>query len=855
MSVGSGSIGERRTRRRRRRVAVAAIAIGLLAPGIARSQPPTIPTVPGAATVVWDRQGVPHVYAGTDEEVFFGFGFATATDRANQIEILRRAGTGTLSELIPTMAGSDYAMRRDMGGLDGLRAKLARFPERIQGLYRAYSDGVNAAWRRAGFTAARPWAPTDSVAIGLLLTRQRNLGGSMDLTRLGAREVLQTRYGEQEGAWRAADLFKPAGRDAIPTVHPGEDLGNPSLYQAPVYPPGYPAAEPDFGEGMDAQGRPARAQYASDPDGPLAGLEASGARLPSPETILDIAGRLHGIEDQLSRLVGFGSQEWSVTPGKSATGHAVLYDAPSVGINSPALFYQVHLKGGSYDVAGVAIPGSPGIVIGHNRFGAWGLTDAHSDQEDAFVEVLCTLPGSDYAYRHEGRCEPMDSRTETFGNPASPSTKTFYYTVHGPVVSIDDQGGTAFAFQRLPGEELGLAGFEELMRARTWQDAERASRPMRNANHLTWADREGHIMYQLVGGQPVRAAGLDGQYPVPGTGEWDWLGELDATELPAMLDPAEGYLGNANNRAAPGWRFRFLDTNFAPPGGHIDVIDGLLAGDDEVTVEEQIAITHSYEEAVHTARYVVPLFLGAASRAGGGDPDVDLAAGLLRSWDRGKTCRPPEVPRDPRGGYSCPALELFNRAWGVASKVVSDDLKGIASSQPSLAILAFQGRTSVDYVDDPETPQVEIADEVLVGALRAGVAQARRDFGSDDPDTWTQQGAAVIVSHCPIVNCPAYPAAVPGTTAPTRREPSGVPVALMSEVEATSNNTYRQVVVLDDTMSDARWIIMPGNSEDLGSPHFRDNVEDYRDLVLHPWWFEDGDVFLGAEKAVVVPHA
>jgi len=787
--------------------------------------------------VIWDTQGVPHVFAETDEGACFGFGYATGMDRPRQIDASRREARDNPSSI------------RDLGRAEGLEALYERVPDRIKAIHEAFAAGVNKAWSDAGHKSARPWEAMDSFAIGLLMTRWRNGGGHTDIHRLGLLQLLQERYGEREGAWRAADILKAASPDAIPTVFPGEDMGAPEKYQAPAYPPDYPAAEPDIGEALDEKGRPEHAQYWDNPLGPMGKLadERRQAYLTDPEDTLALASVLREDRRRAERLFGFGSQEWLVAPEKSATGHAVLFDAPSLGIGSPSRLYQIHLEGDNYHVAGATIPGLAAISVGRNRYGAWGFTDAHNDQEDAFVEVL--HPDDPTRYWHKGQWKTMQERSAEVVLRTGKQTITFYYTVHGPVVNVDREKGIAYAVQRLPDEELGFVGFDALMRARNWKEAREARRYMVAAVHFAWADRDGHILYQVTGGLPIRPAGTDGQYPVPGTGDWDWLGQLDPMEMPAMLDPKAGFIANANSRAAPGWRFNFLTANYPPPYGLISIIHPMLKTDASVTVDEQVYITRAFGEK--PARWVLlkPMLLDSVGKneAVRNDADVQLAAAVLRDWDCRRVKDPTTLPgtKTVYKPWSAPGQELANAVWDCILDVVMRDYKELITQNPAsgwslnkdtmlamegLTLSALQGRTAIDYFDDPETDRVETKDAVIADALRTAVQKMKEAFGSDNPDDWT-----------------------------TEQEPRPIKdsrnneIAMLSPLE-NRHNTYRQLVVCDETLSDARWLVAPGNNENPASEHFKDNLENYQRLMLNPMWFEEEDVKANAARTVELSY-
>lgn len=51
------------------------------------------------ASVYFDTYGIPHIYAENEEDAFRTLGYVHAQDRLWQMEVLRRIGTGRLSEV------------------------------------------------------------------------------------------------------------------------------------------------------------------------------------------------------------------------------------------------------------------------------------------------------------------------------------------------------------------------------------------------------------------------------------------------------------------------------------------------------------------------------------------------------------------------------------------------------------------------------------------------------------------------------------------------------------------------------------------------------------------------------------
>src|ERR1700741_2344295 len=94
--------------------------------------------------VVRDKEGVPHIFAKSDEDLYAALGFVHAQDRLWQMELLRRSGQGRLSEIFGERTlGSDVFLRTlDLYG-HAVRSLAALSPEARRTL-EAYARAVNA---------------------------------------------------------------------------------------------------------------------------------------------------------------------------------------------------------------------------------------------------------------------------------------------------------------------------------------------------------------------------------------------------------------------------------------------------------------------------------------------------------------------------------------------------------------------------------------------------------------------------------------------------------------------------------------------------------------------------------------
>ena len=495
---------------------VAAAAAGLGAVGVRRIMagplPETtgtvvVPGLHGVVTIDRDAWGIPHIVASHADDLFFGNGFVHAQDRLWQLELMRRVGSGRLSELFgESTLDADRLMRRI--GLRRIAEREAALLGPVaRSAYEAYARGVNFCRTNSRgrspveFDVLRflrppmlrwrpePWGIVDSLAIAKVLA----FGLSSNWTS----EVVRASLAERVGPVRAAAL-EPWTSTKHPLVVPGEiasPLLTTSLFDA------YAELEPF-----------------------LAGI---------------------GIG-----LGGF-SNGWVVDGTRTASGKPMLANDPHLSIQMPSVWYELELTGPGMDVVGAGLPGTPGVLIGHNEHISWGITASFIDIQDLVIEQV--NPGSAGQYLFEGNWRDgtvVRERIEVRGK-SFPVVENVLVTHHGPIVSPKtDAGHRALALQwtaqkpgRLP--EAALA----LNRAQDWTEFVDALR-LWNAPSLSFvfAHVDGDIGYYAAGDVPIRSKG-DGSLPVPGwTGEYEWTGVVPFDELPHAHNPSTHQIVTANNR-------------------------------------------------------------------------------------------------------------------------------------------------------------------------------------------------------------------------------------------------------------------------------------------------------------------
>ena len=231
-----------------------------------------------------------------------------------------------------------------------------------------------------------------------------------------------------------------------------------------------------------------------------------------------------------------GSNAWAISGRLTKSGKPILANDPHLGFAFPSVWYQVHLKAPGLDVAGVQLPGLPGVGIGHNQHIAWGMTNLGFDVQDLY---------------QEGAGTPARPERESVRVAGGAKAELNYLvTAHGPIVA--NEGNSLLAL-RWTAAEPGTMNypFLEINRAANWAEFRHAlERFPGPAFNFVYADRDGNIGLQVAGRLPIRSKPGDLPQP-PGAAADEWRGVIPFAELPSFYNPPSGMLITANQNPFP----------------------------------------------------------------------------------------------------------------------------------------------------------------------------------------------------------------------------------------------------------------------------------------------------------------
>jgi penicillin amidase len=319
-----------------------------------------------------------------------------------------------------------------------------------------------------------------------------------------------------------------------------------------------------------------------------------------------------------------GSNAWAISGRLTASGKPLLSNDMHLEYSIPGIWFMVSLKMPGMHVAGVSLPGTPGVIVGHNDRIAWGVTNLHFDVQDLYMERIDERSGR---YVYQGKLEQARIEREIIRVKGKDAVDFRYWvTRHGPIIAdnlalrwtASEPGNFEFPFIDID----RASNFDEFTKAFS-----RLPGPGQNA---VYADRDGNIGYHASGKLPIRR-NYKGDVPVDGsTGENEWDGYIPFDKLPSAYNPANGLVVTANQNPFPAdYPFPVTGT-FATPY-RSDQIRNMLQARKNLKPEDSLQIQKDVYSAFHAM--LAKALVAACEKRQVRDPQVVEAVDILRKWN------------------------------------------------------------------------------------------------------------------------------------------------------------------------------------------------------------------------------
>ena len=321
-----------------------------------------------------------------------------------------------------------------------------------------------------------------------------------------------------------------------------------------------------------------------------------------------------------------GSNAWAVSGAHTLDGKPMVANDPHLEYGIPGTWHLVHLKAPGLDVSGAALPGVPGVISGHNRQIAWGVTNLQGDVMDLYIEQMDERTGQ---YAFQGKTEQAQLDRQFIGvKDGKPVQMDTWVTRHGPVVMHQD--GKTYSMRWSAADGFGFPFFD-IDRAENWQQFRTAlSMFWGPCQNFIYADKAGNIGYQAAGRVPIRR-NFDGDVPLDGSsGNFEWDGYIPFEQLPNVYNPDGGLVATANqNPFPPGYPYR-VSGSYADPY-RVEQIRSLLKAKPKLTVDDMLAAQKDVYSAYDF--FLAQQVVAAFQKSGSNDELIRGAVPVLRQWN------------------------------------------------------------------------------------------------------------------------------------------------------------------------------------------------------------------------------
>ena len=823
-------------------------------------------------TVQEDAYAVPHIFAANDHDLFFAQGYLVARSRLAQLDLLRRQGSGRLAEVIGAKALPSDQLQLTLGLRRTAEASAKRIKTtdpRIYSELQAYADGVNSwiaearrthAWpaffRLLGYEPAS-WDVVDSLVVQGVMTEDLAFSkGPLE------RAILTGKL----GAARTDALFPtlpvnpyhPYNPGPFPTDAPVDQatLRDRALAYGDGRSEGVGGAVAAAGTGGVAMPMAPATQVAAQAAGPTSASADLPVRLDPGQLValVDAVENSHGpYTEAIAQFIG-NSNNWVVGGALTDTGKPYLAGDPHLGLTLPAIWYELHLESPDIHAYGVSIPGTPGVIIGHNRSVAWSLTNVENQQTFYYAEeTSADHPG---AYLHNGQWVPFgEYKVDIPVKGQATRHLTIPWTVHGPVLSelpgLPPLGGRTISMAYTGSLfSQDFAALDALMRARNAADVQAALKlwgsPTQN---FAYATSDGDFGIISAGYYPLVKSGKP-WLPLPGTGEADWVGLIPYDRVPQVKNPSWGFAFSANQReVADDYPYHIGTTDdFFDIGYRAETLYRALSNPANRPITQQKMADLQASNLDDLARRMVPALMEAGRTVPVPDKSVAWALDKLAAWNlemkKGEAA--PAVwetflthyIQDTYGpwwkakgleeveGFSL--YKKFRTSHGGWKGALLADLEAMTTAPLDSAqykALAYPEGAGPSWFDGPDGT-THSREEIMMQALGEATAELSAKLGPD-PARWTWGD----VHHRLIPSLTQAKALAAG---PYPADGNGRTLNATGGDPATSGPSWRMVANLADPARS--WGVYPGGqSGDPSDPHYSDQLPlwlDYRYKTL-----------------------
>ena len=636
----------------------------------------------GKVEIFRDKFGIPFIFSQNDYDAAYALGYVHAQERLFQMDVLRRAGEGRLSEIFGTKTIMYDEMFLTLGIGRVAKEILKQLDPKTKSVLEAYTKGVNAYINEYNgkypfeFDILQynpyPWKPEHSLVIGKLMAWELDMSWWVDVVFAN----LINKFGESK-----VKEITPDYPENAPTIIPPEFKNYPKISTA------FMEINKSFKKFLQFEG------------------------------------------------THIGSNNWVISGKKSVTGKPIIANDPHLAFQAPAKWYIAVIKGNEWIAEGVTLPGLPAIVIGKNRNISWTVTNVMADDADFYIEHL---DSTGKKYLVNGIWKDLNISDYTIlVKDSSDINFRVRETYRGPIISDIHMLNKEYPVGKYEQADLSmhwtgsevsneLKSFYLIDCAKNWNDFKDAVKYFWSpGQNFVYGDKDGNIGYICGVKLPIRASANHSFVYDGSTTANDWKGYVSYSEMPAMYNPPENYIASANNKVVK--NFPYYISNFWEPPSRIERITELLNLKQKYSIKDfmkyQMDITSPY------AKEILPYVISAFKDINIKDNNLKLALELFSEWNfsMGKFSQVPSI------------FNVF--LYHLMRNIFEDEMgKNLFEQYVFIANVPYKTVTKLlkennsPWFDNVTTGKIETRDDIIRESLSDALTYLENRYGTDAAD-------------------------------------------------------------------------------------------------------------------------
>jgi len=748
----------------------------------------TLPGLKANVDIYTDPYGVPHVFAKNEDDLFFTAGYIAASERLFQLSTVALSVRGELaSALGDDLLGSDIYLRTWRIHATAKKMINAMAPDNRR-IFEFFCKGINS---RIDEVKKDPPIEFKILGIDPPYWDPSIVAG---YARMMAHEM--------QGAWEPEIVY-----GAVASYFGEEKLAE--------LIPGYSANLPII----------------------------AGDTLNYLKPVFDeIIKQEFALRDLFGKHnADVGSNNWVVSGKLTASGKPLLANDPHLAYTQPPRWFEIHLKGGRFDVSGTCIAGIPIPVIGQNSKVAWGFTNSMVDDVDFFVETI--NPNNPNEYKSDDKWLPMEIVEENIPlKNGSDTTITIRMTHHGPIIS-DIHG---LLTQKNIAMSMSWTGhwvttemdaWVTLNTMENWDDfsagVELFGVPGQN---IVYADVEGNIGWRPAVFVPIRKDGFS-MIPRPGhDSSYDWKGKIPYDEMPYLYNPDKGFISTANNKTIDNSFPYYISGLWADPS-RAEQIQRRLNAIENMTVDDMKSIQLDHTSPF--AQEVIPYIW--STETGEEVGNLKRAYEFLKKWNGVES-----VDSEAALVFHATMRNLVLNIYGDELALLGDNY---LEAYTGLKYLVHRKIREVlktgesSWIDNITTPNhVETLNEIVTKSVVDAVEELEYTYGVN-VSNWKWGDAHTLthphmLSDVKILNWLFNLNVGPFRSGGSDKTPNAGGYSFNEPYLQTAGASMRRIVDFSN-MNETQFILPTGQSGIPSSPHYRDQAEMYHSGEYRNTWFDE----------------